>query len=131
MSFLAKLEIDGHEYNVLEFDIHLTQETDHNGRPQSIAEGGNIRLIIESTRETNFMRWMISNTETKDGKIIFYRRDALSKMKELDFEKGYCIEYHESFRSTGEVPMKIEMTVSCKTINFSGAELGKAWTFDI
>lgn len=131
MSFLAKLEIEGETYNVLEFNIRVHQETDHNGKPQSVAKGGEIRVVIESRKETNFLRWMISNTETKDGNIIFYRRDAISKMKELKFEKGYCIDFHESFNALGEVPMKTEMTISCKKINFGGAEFGKSWAVNI
>lgn len=131
MSFLAKFELDGETYNVLEFDLHITQEVDHNGKPQTIAQGGNIRLVVESTKSVDFMKWMISSTQTKNGKITFFRRDAMSKMKELKFEKAFCINFHESFRSNNEVPMQIELMLSAKDIDFSGAVLGKPWSLDL
>ncbi|MFC4816876.1 MULTISPECIES: type VI secretion system tube protein TssD [unclassified Flavobacterium] len=131
MSFLAKFELDGETYNVLEFDLHITQEVDHNGKPQTIAQGGNIRLVVESTKSVDFMKWMISSTQTKNGKITFFRRDAMSKMKELKFEKAFCINFHESFRSNNEVPMQIELLLSAKDIDFSGAVLGKPWSLDL
>lgn len=131
MSFLAKLELDGETYNVLEFDLHITQEVDHNGKPQTIAQGGNIRLVVESTKSVDFMKWMISSTQTKNGKITFFRRDAMSKMKELKFEKAFCVNFHESFRSSNEVPMQIEILLSAKDIDFSGAVLGKPWSLDL
>ena len=131
MSFLAKLELDGETYNVLEFDLHIHQEVDHNGKPQTIAQGGNIRLVIESTKSVDFMKWMISSTQTKNGKITFFRRDAMSKMKELQFDKAFCIDFHESFRATNEVPMQLALVISAKEIDFSGAVLGKPWTLDI
>lgn len=131
MSFLAKLELDGEAYNVLEFDLHITQEVDHNGKPQTIAQGGNIRLVVESTKSVDFMKWMISSTQTKNGTITFFRRDAMSKMKELKFEKAFCINFHESFRSHNEVPMQIELLISAKDIDFSGAVLGKPWSLDL
>ncbi|MEO8516467.1 MAG: type VI secretion system tube protein TssD [Flavobacterium sp.] len=131
MSFLAKLELDGETYNVIEFDLHITQEVDHNGKPQTIAQGGNIRLVLESTKSVDFMKWMISSTQTKNGKITFYRRDAMSKMKELKFEKAFCINFHESFRSNNEIPMQIELLLSAKDIDFGGAVLGKPWSLDL
>lgn len=131
MSFLAKLELDGETYNIIEFDLHITQEVDHNGKPQTIAQGGNIRLVLESTKSVDFMKWMISSTQTKNGKITFFRRDALSKMKELKFEKAFCINFHESFRSNNEIPMQIELLLSAKDIDFGGAVLGKPWSLDL
>jgi hypothetical protein len=131
MSFLAKFELDGETYNVLEFDLHITQEVDHNGKPQTIAQGGNIRLVVESTKSVDFMKWMISSTQTKNGKITFFRRDAMSKMKELKFEKAFCVNFHESYRANNEVPMQIELLLSAKDIDFSGAVLGKPWSLDL
>jgi hypothetical protein len=70
---------------------------------------------------------MLNSDLTKDGKITFYRRDALSKMKELTFEKAYCISYHEQFTSTTEVPMKITMELVTKDLTFGDAKFSNNW----
>jgi len=131
MSFLAKLIIDGEEFNVLEFDIHFSQKTDGMGKPDDITRGGSFKIVIESDRNTDFLSWMLSTNEMKDGSIVFYRRDAMSKLKELKFSKAFCIDYKESFKSTTEVPMKIELEIMAKGFDFSGTIYERPWTIEV
>jgi hypothetical protein len=127
MSFLSTLHIDGEEYNVLEFNIDFKQEKDTTGKPIGDAKGGAIKLIIEATQNSTFLSWMLNSNLTKDGKIIFYRRDALSKMKELDFKKAFCINYHEQFTSTTDIPMKITLELIAKELTFGDAKFSNDW----
>lgn len=127
MSFLAKLHIDGGEYNVLEFNINFKQDIDTASKPTGNAKGGIINMTIEATSNSFFLSWMINGDLTKDGKIIFYRRDALSKMKELTFVKAFCINYHEQFTSTTEIPMKIIMELVAKELTFGDAKFFNNW----
>lgn len=131
MSFLAKLELDGELYNILEFDISLDQDVDQNDRPSAIARGGRIRMVVESTRSTIFFSWTLSDTQTKDGKIIFYRRDELSQLKTVEFRKAYSINFHESFRASGEIPMKTEFTLTAKEIDYGGTIMEKNWPLTV
>lgn len=80
MSFLAKLELDNEVFNVLEFDVTFNQSVDNNGKPANKVKGGQVRIVVESTHTDLFSDWMVSHTITKDGKVIFYRRDAMSTM---------------------------------------------------
>ncbi|WP_029269194.1 type VI secretion system tube protein TssD [Flavobacterium sp. KJJ] len=127
MSFLSKLHIDGEEYNVLEFNIHFKQELDTASKPTGNPKGGIINMTIEATHNSLFLSWMLNSDLTKDGKIIFYRRDALSKMKELTFIKAFCINYHEQFTSTTEIPMKITMELAAKELTFGDAKFLNTW----
>lgn len=128
-SFLAKLEIDGNTYNVLEYDLHFNQERGPNGRPVAAAQGGDIRVVIESDKNTEFVYWGTSHNQTKDGKITFYKHDAMSRLKEVVFKKAYCIGFHESFRADGRNPMKIELTLSAGDIIYGIARINKNWPF--
>jgi len=127
MSFLSTFHVDGEEYNVLEFNIDFKQGTDTTGKPIGDPKGGAIKLIIEATQNTKFLSWMLNSELTKDGKIIFFRRDALSKMKELDFKKAYCINYHEQFTSTTDIPMKITLELIAKELTFGDAKFSNNW----
>jgi Hemolysin coregulated protein Hcp (TssD) len=127
MSFLAKLELDGETLNVLEFQCSIGQETDKSGKPTADPSGGTIRLIVESTKTTTIFDWMISHSQTKNGKLTFYRRDAISKMRELEFNEGYCIRYNESFMSNSNSPMQIEFLISAKEIIMNGSKLTMNW----
>ncbi|EKT3967490.1 hypothetical protein NTJ12_002582 [Flavobacterium psychrophilum] len=127
MSFLSTLHIDGEEYNVLEFNIDFKQEKDTTGKPIGDAKGGTIKVIVEATQNSTFLSWMLNSNLTKDGKIIFYRRDALSKMKELDFKKAFCINYQEQFTSTTDIPMKITLELIAKELTFGDAKFSNNW----
>ena len=127
MSFLSKLHIDGQEFNILDFDTEFTQGKDATGKPIGEPKGGTIKIIIEATQNTDFLSWMLNSSLTKDGKIVFYRRDAMSKMKELKFIKAFCINYREQFTSTNEVPMKITLELIAREITFGDAKFANNW----
>lgn len=127
MSFLAKLELDNEVFNVLEFDILFTQNVDNNGKPANKTKGGQIKLIVESTQTDLFSDWMVSQSSTKDGKVIFYRRDAMSTMKNVTFKKGYCISFRKSFRSEGAVPMITEILITSNEVKVGNTLFDNNW----
>ncbi len=127
MSFLAKLELDNEVFNVLQFDIQFTQNVDKNGKPANKAKGGEIRLVIESTQTDLFSDWMVSQTGVKDGKIIFYRRDAMSTMKNITFRKAYCISFRKSFHSEGSVPMTTEIIITSNEVKVGNTMFENNW----
>jgi Hemolysin coregulated protein Hcp (TssD) len=127
MSFLAKLEIDGETMNVLEFQCNITQETDKSGKPSSDVNGGVVRIIVESSKTTTLWDWGVSHALTKNGKLTFFRRDATSKMRELEFNEAYCISYEEKFLSDSNSPMQIEFSISAKEIIMNGSKYTRNW----
>ncbi|MFD2909847.1 type VI secretion system tube protein TssD [Flavobacterium ardleyense] len=127
MSFLAKLEIDGEVMNVLEFQFSVSQDIDKSGKPSADPNGGRFRLVLESTKSTMLFDWMISNNQTKNGKVTFYRRDAVSKMRELQFNEGYCIGYDEVFLAQSNTSMSVEIVVSAKEVIMNGSKFTRNW----
>jgi hypothetical protein len=127
MSFLAKLELDSEIFNVLEFDVNFDQNTDNNGKPANKTKGGQIRLVVETTQTDLFSDWMVSQTSVKDGKVVFYRRDAMSTMKNVVFKKGYCISLHESFRSEGATPMITKILITSNEIKIGNTLFENNW----
>jgi Hemolysin coregulated protein Hcp (TssD) len=127
MSFLAKLTLDGEEYNVLNCAYSFSQNIDATGKPTALPRGGNISMLIESTGSTNVFDWMISPTQTKSGDIIFFKRDNKSKLKNLSFSDGHCIDYHEAFAHNGDNPMQITFTISAKKITLNDSVYEQNW----
>jgi Hemolysin coregulated protein Hcp (TssD) len=127
MSFLAKLKLDGEEYNVLHCGFRFVQPTNVTGKPTAIPQGGNINLIVESTGTTDVFEWMISAVQTKNGEITFYRRDNMSKLKTLVFSEGHCVDYYESFDHNGAHPMQITFTISAKELKLNDSQFLNNW----
>lgn len=127
MSFLAKLNVDGEESNILQCSFHFTQDIDGIGKPSSIPKGGTVHLTIESTGKIDLFEWMISPTQTKSGSITFYRRDTMSKLKVLSFTDAHCIDYFERYNHSDEFPMQIDIELSAKQISLNGSDFKNNW----
>ena len=127
MSFKAKLNVGGKEYNVLTCSYELYQETDPTGRPSSVTRGGKIKITVESTADTTLSDWMFNNFERKDGTITFLKRDTDSKAKELKFSEAYMVNYSESFDNAGENPMAESFVISAKSIGIGNGEHINEW----
>lgn len=127
MSFLAKLELNNEVFNVLEFDVTFSQSIDNNNKPVNKVKGGQIRLVVESTSSDLFSDWMVSHTSVKDGKVIFYRRDAMSTMKNVVFKKAYCISFQKKFRSEGTLPMTTEILITSNEIKIGNTAFVSNW----
>lgn len=127
MSFLSKLELDGNIYNILECRYKFVQPVDSTGKPKGMPKGGEIVIRIESTGNSELLSWMLDHSQVKNGKIVFYRRDAMSKLQELVFEKAFCVEFEEQFNSSNAEPLQIEMHLIAKTFNVNGAVHEKLW----
>lgn len=127
MSFLAKLNVDGEESNVLECMFSFAQQTDEIGKPSSIPIGGKIHLTLESTGNVNLYDWMISPTMTKSGIVTFYRRDTMSKLKVLEFTDAHCTNYLEKYVHDTDFPMQTSVILSAKQLSLNGSEFKNNW----
>jgi hypothetical protein len=128
MSFLAKLTIDGQTYNILECFYKYNQSIDSSGRPHGGAQGGQIRLKIESTGKNGFLDWMLSPDKSKEGTITYYKRDAMSRLQEIKFEKGFCIEFSEMFNATNAEALCIEMLITSDKISYDNVVYQNNWS---
>ena len=127
MSFKAKLHLNGKEYNILNCNYDLFQQTDATGRPSSITRGGRLRISVESTEDTSLAEWMFNNFERRDGSIKFLKRDNEATAKELRFTEGYMVNYTESFDSTSDEPMSEFLVISARSISMGSGEHENDW----
>lgn len=127
MSFKAILKVGGNEYNVLNCNYGLSQETDATGRPSSVTRGGMISIEVESTSDTSLSDWMFNNFEMRSGSIDFLKRDTNATAKSLNFVDAYAVKYVENFDSTGQNPMTEKLTISAREITVGNGEHTNAW----
>ncbi|PQL90675.1 type VI secretion system tube protein TssD [Apibacter adventoris] len=126
-SFLAKLEMEGSVYTVLHCHYSFQKNIDSSGKPQGATRGGYLDLTLESNGNSVFIDWMLSQNKTKDGVIIFYRRDAMSKLQEVKFEKSYCISFEEEFDATDNQPMRIRLQLCSKKLSIANISYENSW----
>lgn len=127
MSFKAKLVVAGKEYNVLNINYGLFQETDATGRPSTVTRGGKIDVMIEGTGSTELFEWMTNSFERKDGSVKFFKRDSEATLKELKFTEGYLVKHKENFDSTGKNPLTETFTISARKIEMGTGVYENEW----
>ncbi len=129
MSFLSTLTIDDTDYKVLKCHFGMNQSIAKNGMAiQNPTGGGLIDIIIESTSSTDLFDWMVSANKKKNGSITFYRRDAMSRLKRLDFTDALCVRYDEDFDHDGASPMTTRVTISAREIVLEDVTVSNNWT---
>lgn len=127
MSFLAKLMLDGEEFNIIDFEYETSKNSDSNGMPSSRVRAGKMKILIESNIKIDFFDWAISNTATKDGEIVFYKRDNISSLKKIEFIEAYCIYSMEKFNSEDNQPLRTLIVLSAKEMTIRGTTHKNNW----
>ena len=127
MSFLSQLTIDEDTMNVLRCSFSFEQGADVNGRPSQRPRGGKINILLESTNKTDFLEWMISSDMTKDGEVVFYKRDNMSSLKTVTFKEAYCLSYHEDFDAVSSEPLKTQIVISAREITVKDTTFTNNW----
>lgn len=127
MSFLAKLNIDDTEYMMMNFHMGLEQKLGANGAAIQKPLGGIITLEVESSSSVDLFDWMVSANKKKDGSITFFRRDAMSRMKRIDFFDAICFSYDEHYTSVGDSAMTVKISISARKVSMEDVVLENEW----
>ncbi|MCW3092360.1 MAG: hypothetical protein JWP81_3429 [Ferruginibacter sp.] len=127
MSFLAKLVIGSTEYNILNVEYDITQPIDQNNRPNGKPKGGLINLVLESGNNNELLEWMVKHEMVKNGKIVFYRRDASSQLKTVNFTDAFCVYFKDSFTADGKIPMTTRLTLSARELKINNNIISNSW----
>lgn len=127
MSFRAKVNLEGTEFDVLRCDFSVKREVDSKGRPSSNLYGGLINIEVESTTDYSILEKMASQFKPISGSVTFNKGDEEAKMKELSFKNAYIIGFQEGVNIVGVVPMSIVFTVSAQTIEMGDATFTQNW----
>ncbi|MCD4730186.1 MAG: hypothetical protein K8R74_06285 [Bacteroidales bacterium] len=100
---------------ILECDFGFSQDINqHTLTPSAFVRISNINLVVESSKDTQLVDWMVTNSQKK-GKIELTIQNNVKKT--IEFEEAYCAQYHESFNHLGgESPMQITISFTARVI---------------
>ncbi|MDT7828474.1 type VI secretion system tube protein TssD [Pricia sp. S334] len=127
MSFLAKLIVDGREYNILGCTYNFDQPMDATGKPAGKPQGGRIMATIEADGSYDLLHWMTSPDQTKDGSLVYYKRDAMSRLQEVIFKKAYCVSLETEFDALDDSPLQNHIVISAKSLHIGDMKFDNSW----
>ncbi len=128
MSFKATAKFStGEEFNVINCNYGLFQETNAEGSPSSVTRGGKITLTVESSASTMLRDYMMNSYETRDLKITFNKANSESKLQEVNFKVAYAVKYVQNFDASGKSPLTEQITLSAQKVESGGMEHSNNW----
>ena len=127
MAFKAKLQLADSAYDVLSCDYSFHRDVDLKGRPDSNVYGGMIRVLMESNDDTDIVAQLINQFKPVEGSVTFYKGLDAATMKELSWENGHIIKYHELFEMGSKEPMKIYIEISAEKITMGSETVDHKW----
>lgn len=127
MSFLAKLTVDGKEYNILRCTYDFDQPMDGTGKPTGRPLGGRIMATIEADGSYDLLHWMSSPDQVKDGAVTFYKRDAMSRLQQVIFKKAFCVKLTTHFEAIGSAPLQARLIISAKSLQIGDMRFENHW----
>jgi hypothetical protein len=127
MPFKAELALEGNSYFLNSVSFQIDQAIDKFGRPSSIAKGGKIDIELFTVEDDVIIDWMVHPVKTLNGSINLYEADNETKLKEIQFENGYCIEYTEIFEQSTSENLVIKFTISAEKISIGNIDLDNQW----
>jgi hypothetical protein len=120
------LKIDGFaDREVALVTYSFNQATDKENQPAGPPRGGTITLRVKAMNDGNveLLNWMTSESLAKKGSIIFMlSSDTQKKMKSIEFEGAYCVDFVEHWEDVQADQKDTtlahweEITISCKKI---------------
>lgn len=117
MSFKATLDLGDKKFRLLSVDFDFSQPHDYKiAKPTGEVMMGTISASTIVTKDSTLMKWMLERGMEKDGSIIYHNKKDDSSWREIKFEKGHLIGYHESFSDGGELNCHLEIISSKITI---------------
>ncbi len=137
MAINAKLFIEGHSKEhdggipVISYSLSFNQSVDESGYISSKVRAGLIHVSILATEDAEIIHWMLSNTETKNGRIEFtgFVPDGSAGSRDkrkLVFKDALLVDYSESYNELSNI--MINMSLSARQITIAGERFESFWT---
>ena len=131
----VNLKVDGFvDREVADVTYSFTKGTDKEGQPTGIPRGGKIILKVKALNDGNceLLGWINDTGAGKKGSIEFMDpKDNKKKMKSVDFENAYCIEFSEHWEDKGDNAEELAhyevIIISCQKITNGSVAYENEW----
>jgi hypothetical protein len=123
----AELLLEGNTYLLNSVTIEIEQIADQFGRPSTAAKGGKIEIELFSVEDDVIFDWMVHTKKTLNGSINLYEADFETKLKEIKFEDGYCIEFNEHFEEASDNSLVTRFKISAEKLSIGNIDLDNQW----
>ena len=123
-SKLARLFIDGKEYNVFQASFESIKPVDQWNRVTAFATKADARFVIEGKDDTSVLFEKFANSRKRfNAKLTLYNTHDEGKLTETEFNDCSITYYSSRYNAADEVPYTITPVLSPKVTKEGNAEL--------
>jgi hypothetical protein len=131
MTHTGGFKLDGKEAQLVALSYHFFRQVDDKGRPGGQVRRGEITVTIASDDKLKqaIIEWMAKPDSGKKGEIILYsgEQEDRKEFKKIEFEKGFVIDYTETYSHSGMSNIQETFTISAEKISIGGAKFDFKW----
>ena len=121
---LARLSIDGKEYNVFQSKFESLKPVDRWNRVTAFATKADARFVIEGNDSTTVLFEKFANSRKRfNAKLTLYNTHEEGKLTEVEFNDASITYYSSRYNSSDAVPYTITVVLNPKVIKEGSAEL--------
>lgn len=121
---LARLTINGQEYNVIQFTFESIKPVDKWNRVTAFAIKADARFVLEGTGETTTLFESYANSRRRfNAKLTLYKPHDEGVLTEVNFDDCSITYYASNFNTFDEFPFKITIVINPKLIKEGSGEL--------
>jgi hypothetical protein len=128
------LKVDGFaDREVASVTYSFNQAVDKENQPAGIPRGGKIFIRVKAMNDGNveLLKWMTSQSMAKKGSIEFMvSTDVEKKMKSIEFEGAYCIDFTEHWEDAqggSNLSHWEDIVLSCQVIKNGPIKYENPW----
>lgn len=109
----AILTLNNSKYEILRCCYTFTRDTDAKGRPTTGVRGGDIRVVLESGKESPILSQMLIDTvPSVKGSIELLAGEDEACIRRIAFEEAYVHSHSEALQTRSSSPMMLEISIS-------------------
>ncbi|MDH7464186.1 type VI secretion system tube protein TssD [Chitinophagaceae bacterium 26-R-25] len=126
-SKLARLTVDGKEYNVFQAGFESVKPVDSWNRVTAFATKADAKFVIEGKDDTTALFEKFSNSRKRfDAKLTLFNTHDEGKLVETEYKECSITYFSTNYNAANEFPYTVTIVLSPKTTKQGSGEL----TFD-
>ena len=128
MSFAADFVVQGETFSVRSFNWSLHQDADALNRTDTLVQGGQLHVELDSKPSDLLQFWALDNTKRLEGKILVYEADSRSVRKTIEFQDAYCVGLSKRFDGSNSTNgMVMTLVLSAGKLQSGEVVLDNKW----
>lgn len=114
-SQLARLKINGKEYNIFQASFESVKPVDQWNRVTAYATKADARFVIEGTEDTSELFALYANSRKAfDAELVLNKTNGEGELVKTEYKTCYVTYYASKYNAVDSIPYTVEIVISSR-----------------